>query len=194
MNQRGFTVIELLVSLTIIGVIMSLLIGSMVSTRKFTRESELRADAFTSVTRSMDVLRNSIQTMIPNQETRLDFDSLKFNYRKSGEIQTLQVEKQDDGFKIHDSGRSVFLFPGNLSFRYLVGEVWLDQLEGNQLPFAVAVSAQYPGSSVDYELVINLLTAPKTPDLLLPNPALENAEAASEETTTTDEQEVQDVE
>ena len=221
MNQRGFTVIELLVSLTVIGVIMSLLIGSMVSTRKVTRESELRADAFTSVTRSMDLLRNSVQTMVPDQSARFDSSSLKFSYRKAGETHNVQVEQQGDGFKLNDSAQSGFLFPGSLSFRYLVGQEWLEQLTGNQQPLAVAISAQYPESTVDYELVINVLFASNTPtentsvenasaeNTLIEDPVAEVAvvedavventvnglaEAQETEVRTTDLQEVQDVE
>lgn len=158
MNARGFTVIEVLVVLVIVGVVFGLTLQSLSETRHLTRTSDQLADELMVATRIMSLLDQCVPLMNPRDDQRLcRADALHFVYTQNDKDVQVNISRDGDTVVLKLSGRPDLRMPGQMAFRYLDQE-WTDSLDSTIVPRAVAVliRPEPVTENEPYEMVINV--------------------------------------
>lgn len=169
--SQGFTLVEILISITILAIVMSILYGTFSTSSTNVKIIEDRADELSSLAGTIDVVSNEIRSIYPPMENYLEefsgkkdriiFTSLThFVKDDDPAIQKISYLFEDGQFIRRtwypDSAGEVkkdTLLLNNInesSFSYFDGEQWIDDWsDGKNIPSGVRIAFSYQGRQVE---------------------------------------------
>ncbi|OGV96733.1 MAG: hypothetical protein A3I04_05345 [Nitrospinae bacterium RIFCSPLOWO2_02_FULL_39_110] len=170
-GSQGFTLVEILISITILAIVMSILYGTFSTSSTNVKIIEDRADELSSLAGAIDVVSNEIRSIYPPMENYLEeflgkkdrivFTSLThFVKDDDPAIQKISYLFEDGQFIrrtwYSDSAGEVkkdTLLLNNInesSFSYFDGEQWIDDWpDGKNIPSGVRIAFFYQGRQVE---------------------------------------------
>lgn len=179
-NRRGFTLIEILVAMTILATVMSILYSTFSTSSANAKIIEERADDLSSLTGALDIISQEVrgaytgtensQPAITGKKDLVTFTTLT-PFVKDDEPAVQMVSYAFDNGKLTrktfqgigtEAKSESVLLEGikDPSFSFFNGKEWVEEWpSGSNLPFGVKVAFSYKGR--DAATVIPILSAKK---------------------------------
>jgi len=159
MNQRGFTILELIVGLLILVVVIGLVTETLLETRSAADRGETMADATRDITQTVRWFSEWTACMSRKGARTLTGDRMIFSItgpRGTVDV-TLAPNGSESAWELTMNNRRIYRFPGRISFRYLVEETWRDGVPPDRLPRAVAIRLIHAGDNgvPPWEMIVN---------------------------------------
>lgn len=169
--QFGFTLIEILVSITILSIVMSILYGTFSTSSANAKVIEERADELSSLTGAMDVLSQEVRGAFISYDAASELfsgkkEEIRFTaatpFVKEDEPAVQRVSYLFDGEKLirktskegqeAEVERESLILEGanGPSFSFFNGKEWIEEWPaGKSLPYGIKITFSYKGKEVN---------------------------------------------
>ena len=144
MKSKGFTLLEMLVSIAILGIIISLIWKAYLQTEMMRDTTEAKSDQISAVISAVDMLSAAFQALEPTTVINLDSTLAEFQSYFHGEYGSFQVESAHTDhfrtfirFRSKENSNFERVFPIALTMKYWDGQTWLPSWQRTDIPVAV---------------------------------------------------------
>ncbi len=168
MITRGFTVIEMLVGITLLATILGLSTHAILMTRNTVTESELDVDQVVSVAAFLRETSRWAEGMVPADSMVATSTTLSFECMEGDNRIPVTIGSEENGMVVVRVRSDIRArFKGNVAFRYLVDSIWADMGQSGVVPDALSVTLIPEAASGDtpWQMIINLPAGIFNPDL-----------------------------
>ncbi len=146
MKSRGFTLLELLMTIAILGVVISLLWRAYLETERMRETALAKTDGITAVIGAAETLTALFRSLQPGDDSVLGSDSAEFSGFLRGAYGRVSIRPDVAGphrtaLNYRSEERPDFdtQLQVSVRFRYWNGESWMDSWSGSGLPEAVVI-------------------------------------------------------
>lgn len=180
MKNRGFTVLEVLVAIMIMGVLSSLTYQAYFRSNRSIKEGERRADQLVASIQFIELVSMELEGLLYDHPAQFKSDKISFKVRNGmvfEDVEVVQSEPDSAHFSRKASGDSqpkmIREYLGQVGFKFWDGANWLTEWNNENLPVSVCVSVtpegKIPSKMEPFSLTVDIPCARHCKNLMTRN-------------------------